>query len=415
MQLRLITLVCALVVASTAGAQPVSTFEELQGLIERGADVAVTHGGWRVEGRVLELSPTSLTLVSEGSLLELDAADVTLIRQRWHDPTRDGALKGLAWVAVPLGTWYLKHMEFEMTFTGPGLLAGGGREQLCRVPDRRVCRRPEDGDEGGLPRSAEEATNFCGSTAIEGRPRRSPVGLVVIDAVGLPRRQEVSRESQDRRRRRRARSRGGNGFGAGAEDAGRDGCESGVARCLRRRHGRGLRRLPADHAGGRAVRVADYGRVHDRKSARSASGAAGRRASCRGDRWSDGGWRVGALEGRRRPLHRRRGVPPAGHRLERELHAGHRARRQPRRTKAHDVSGSPPLVLQLDHQGLQPGHRRVRDHVVQPDPHDVVRLRCARAGRRAGSVARRAAVERQRANPALSGSARRSSSEGKRP
>ena len=114
--------VLALAVSATAGAQPVDSFEELEGLIERGADVAVTYGWQHVEGRVLDLSPTSLTLVSEGRLLELDAAAVTRIRQRWHDPTRDGALKGLAWVAFPLGGWYLKVTEFE-GFTGPGLLA----------------------------------------------------------------------------------------------------------------------------------------------------------------------------------------------------------------------------------------------------------------------------------------------------
>ena len=112
----------ALSIGMTARAQPASSFEELHRLLERGADVVVTHDGRHSEGRVLALSPTSLALVSEGRLLELEAAGVTRIRQRWHDPTRDGALKGLAWVAVPLGAWHLKYMEFEMEFTGPGLL-----------------------------------------------------------------------------------------------------------------------------------------------------------------------------------------------------------------------------------------------------------------------------------------------------
>ena len=123
MQLRLITLVCALAVSSAARAQPVDSFEELEGLIERGADVAVTHGGgWRVEGRVLDFSPPSLTLVVGGRLVELDAADITRIRQRWHDPTRDGALKGFAWVFVPFGAMFVEHMRFEGESGGAGLL-----------------------------------------------------------------------------------------------------------------------------------------------------------------------------------------------------------------------------------------------------------------------------------------------------
>lgn len=153
MQLRLIALVYALAVTSNAGAQPVDSFEELQGLIDRGSDVAVTYGGRQIEGRVLGLSPSSLTLVSEGRLLELGAADVTRIRQRWHDPTRDGGLKGLAWVALPLGGWYLKITEFEGELPAPGLLAViglscvagyviGERIDARKTELRDVYRRP---------------------------------------------------------------------------------------------------------------------------------------------------------------------------------------------------------------------------------------------------------------------------------
>ena len=153
MQLRLIALVCAPAVTSIAGAQPVDSFEELQGLIDRGSDVAVTYGGRQIEGRVLGLSPSSLTLVSEGHLLELGAADVTRIRQRWHDPTRDCGLKGLAWVALPLGGWYLRIAEFEGELPAPGLLAVmglscvagyviGERIDARKTKLRDVYRRP---------------------------------------------------------------------------------------------------------------------------------------------------------------------------------------------------------------------------------------------------------------------------------
>ena len=81
------------------GAQPADSFEELEGSIERGAVVEVTYGQRQIEGRILDLSPTSLTLVAEGRRLQHDAAAVTGIRQRWHDPARDGTLRG-----SPLGS-----------------------------------------------------------------------------------------------------------------------------------------------------------------------------------------------------------------------------------------------------------------------------------------------------------------------
>lgn len=113
MQLRFIALVCALAAPVAAGAQPADSFEQLAGLLERGADVAVTHGGGRVEGRVLDLSPTSLTLVVEGRLLELDAAAISRVRQRWHDPTRDGAIKGFAIGFVPFGAIYAEQLRHD--------------------------------------------------------------------------------------------------------------------------------------------------------------------------------------------------------------------------------------------------------------------------------------------------------------
>ena len=117
MRLRSIAVVCALAVSAAAGAQPVDSFQGLAGLIERGADVKVTYDrGEVIEGRVLDISPTSLTLAAAG-LLELDAGAVTRVRQRRRDPTRDGALRGLAVAVVPLGALYA-----EMRRRGAGLV-----------------------------------------------------------------------------------------------------------------------------------------------------------------------------------------------------------------------------------------------------------------------------------------------------
>ena len=65
--------VLALAVSATAGAQPVDSFEDLEGLLERGADVAATYGWQHVVGRALDLSPTSMTLVIEAHPLEHEA------------------------------------------------------------------------------------------------------------------------------------------------------------------------------------------------------------------------------------------------------------------------------------------------------------------------------------------------------
>ena len=74
-------LVSALAVVP-AGAQPVDSFRELAELVELGEDVRVTHRGQVLEGRALDISPTTLTVLAAGVPLELDEAAVTRIRQR---------------------------------------------------------------------------------------------------------------------------------------------------------------------------------------------------------------------------------------------------------------------------------------------------------------------------------------------
>ena len=104
-----VPLAATLVLAQmAAGAQPVNTFAALAELIELGETVRVTYGvGQMVEGRALDITPASLTVMTAGVPLELDEVAVTRIRQRWDDPVRDGAVRGFLWGSVPTTVLYL--------------------------------------------------------------------------------------------------------------------------------------------------------------------------------------------------------------------------------------------------------------------------------------------------------------------
>ena len=113
--MRFIALVSALaVLPTTAGAQPVDSFRQLKGLIELGEDVTVVHGfGQVVEGRALDISSSTLTLMVAGAPLELDEAAVRRVSQRWRDSTRDGARIGFAVGAAPWWVLYLVWAQAE--------------------------------------------------------------------------------------------------------------------------------------------------------------------------------------------------------------------------------------------------------------------------------------------------------------
>ena len=85
----IIVLTSALAVPVAAGAQPVDSFRELAELIEIGRDAAVATSpdGDVIEGRVVDVSPTSVSVFADGNRVELDEARVLRVRQRWDDPT----------------------------------------------------------------------------------------------------------------------------------------------------------------------------------------------------------------------------------------------------------------------------------------------------------------------------------------
>lgn len=157
MQLRFFAMACALaILPTTAGAQPADSFLGLMGLIELQEDVDVIYAGRNqvVQGRAVAVSPSSLTVLTDGAPLELDAERVLRVRQRWEDPTRDGGLKGFAVGAAAYATWYLLEWNYLgqgvstlplVIFGAGGYLIGAGIDagrRENRIIYRAPARRP---------------------------------------------------------------------------------------------------------------------------------------------------------------------------------------------------------------------------------------------------------------------------------
>lgn len=89
----------------TARAQeiPVSSFEQLAGLLQIGDKVYVTDASGREhEGTLSELSASSINLVSPGTLKEFTGSEVAAITRLRPDSKKNGAFIGLG-VGVVLG------------------------------------------------------------------------------------------------------------------------------------------------------------------------------------------------------------------------------------------------------------------------------------------------------------------------
>ncbi len=160
--MRFIALVSAFAILPTvAGAQPADSFRQLQlmELLKLGEDVTVVYGrGQVVEGRALDISSSTLTLMIAGAPLELGEAVVHRIRQRWRDSTRDGALLGFALGSVPWWVLYLSWAEAEMepltvkgftTLTvlsaasGIAVMLVGVTMDAGRMQEREIYRAPD--------------------------------------------------------------------------------------------------------------------------------------------------------------------------------------------------------------------------------------------------------------------------------
>ena len=97
-----LALVTVLATAAHAEAQTAASFDELPLVLRPGDRVTVTDdSGRNLTGRIIDLSPSTLSLEARGARLDLRAAEVSFIRQRRPDPLRNGALIGLGVGAIP--------------------------------------------------------------------------------------------------------------------------------------------------------------------------------------------------------------------------------------------------------------------------------------------------------------------------
>ena len=92
--------------AAPAAAQTASSFEQLAVLVESGDRITVTDSAGRERtGRIIDLTPTALGLLTDGARHDFREAHVDTISQVRQDTLRNGAWFGLA-VGAAIGATY---------------------------------------------------------------------------------------------------------------------------------------------------------------------------------------------------------------------------------------------------------------------------------------------------------------------
>jgi len=93
-----------LIAASAEAQQFAGTFDQLRVLVKPGDMLTITDGsGQRMQGKLTQLSASSLMLDVSGALRQFQESDVDTIEKRGPDSLRNGALIGLG-IAGGLGT-----------------------------------------------------------------------------------------------------------------------------------------------------------------------------------------------------------------------------------------------------------------------------------------------------------------------
>ena len=96
-----LVLVTALATTSLAEAQTATSFDRLWLLVNQGDRITVTDdAGQRLQGRIVDLSPSTLSLQVNGVRHDLNESDVSVIRQRQRDSLKNGAIIGSVSAAV---------------------------------------------------------------------------------------------------------------------------------------------------------------------------------------------------------------------------------------------------------------------------------------------------------------------------
>ena len=147
--------------ASLAAAQTVESFDRLALLVNQRDHITVTdRTGRELQGRLIDLSPASLSLFTDDGLRNLEETEVAVIRRRQPDSLKNGALLGAVSGAVVAGVLMSDegagsqpgvYALFMSLFgaagagIGIGLDAGYVRSQViytARRPTRRVAVSP---------------------------------------------------------------------------------------------------------------------------------------------------------------------------------------------------------------------------------------------------------------------------------
>ena len=165
-------LALALAVSVAAGAQPVDSFEELGGLIEIGRSVVVITSPDRelITGQLVDISPASLSVFAGGRRIELDEARVRRVRQRWNDPTSDGAALGFLAGSVPPLVLYAMYSGGEgEEIAGLVLLTGLTGTAGALIGVALECARQTGGGQPVRVRRKEGVTDHLHPESCAGR------------------------------------------------------------------------------------------------------------------------------------------------------------------------------------------------------------------------------------------------------
>ena len=99
-----LVLVATIASASLAEAQTVESFDRLALLVNQGDRIAVTNrAGQELQGQLIDLSPTALSLQIDDARHNLDETDVAVVRRRHRDSLQNGAVIGFISGAVVAG------------------------------------------------------------------------------------------------------------------------------------------------------------------------------------------------------------------------------------------------------------------------------------------------------------------------
>jgi hypothetical protein len=147
--------------SSTASAQQVGSFAQLQLLVKPGDRIVVIDSAQQaVRGRIAMLSDSVLQLTLEDKSREFAEADVAEIRQRRSDPVSNGARVG-AWVGGGIGGALMATIciaeppdcgwgvAAAATYLALGTGVGAGIDALIER-DQTIYRNPGQKSAGGL-------------------------------------------------------------------------------------------------------------------------------------------------------------------------------------------------------------------------------------------------------------------------